>query len=480
MRLQVLLDQIETLSIRGETDKAVLRVTEDSRGVDWQTAFVAVRGAKADGHRYAAGLECAVVFAEEDVAPALGVPVVLVPDARIALADCARILQGNPSHELALVGITGTNGKTTTCWILESMLRAAAKKVGLIGTTGHRANRKSLGSGYTTPPAPQWQALLREMRDSGCDVVAAEVSSIALDSRRVHGSRFEVGVFTNLSRDHLDYHGSMEAYTQAKTLLFSDYLAQGGHAVLPESCPELASVLADRPDLRVWRYGLHGGDVHVADMALKVDGTHGRIRTPSGAFDFHFPLLGLHNVLNALGAVACALALGTSIAAIQRGLSDVPLIPGRMQAVPNSAGLQVLVDFAHTPDALEKALAGLRPFVSGRLILVFGCGGDRDRGKRPDMGKVACAGADLVLATSDNPRSEDPQAILKAIRAGMNADARVVVDRGDAIAAAIAEAQPGDVVLIAGKGHEQTQEIAGVHHDFDDAQVAAAVLESRV
>jgi UDP-N-acetylmuramoyl-L-alanyl-D-glutamate--2,6-diaminopimelate ligase len=202
--------------------------------------------------------------------------------------------------------------------------------------------------------------------------------------------------------------------------------------------------------------------------------------TPSGVFDFHFPLLGLHNLLNALGAVACALALGTSIAAIQRGLSGVPPIPGRMQSVSNSAGLQVLVDFAHTPDALEKALAGLRPFVSGRLILVFGCGGDRDKGKRPDMGRVACAGADVVFATSDNPRTEDPQRILDAIVAGMNAQARVVVERGDAIAAAIAEAKPGDVVLIAGKGHEQTQEIAGVHQPFDDAEVAATVLESRV
>jgi UDP-N-acetylmuramoyl-L-alanyl-D-glutamate--2,6-diaminopimelate ligase len=318
------------------------------------------------------------------------------------------------------------------------------------------------------------------MRDSGCEVVASEVSSIALDSRRVHGSRFEVAAFTNLSRDHLDYHGSMEAYAQAKALLFSDYLAQGGHAVLPESCPELAPVLAARRDLRVWRYGLNGGDVYLVEMALKGDGTHGRMVTPSGVFDFHFPLLGLHNLLNALGAVACALALGTSIAAIQRGLSGVPPIPGRMQSVSNSAGLQVLVDFAHTPDALEKALAGLRPFVSGRLILVFGCGGDRDKGKRPDMGRVACAGADVVFATSDNPRTEDPQRILDAIVAGMNAQARVVVERGDAIAAAIAEAKPGDVVLIAGKGHEQTQEIAGVHQPFDDAEVAATVLESRV
>jgi UDP-N-acetylmuramoyl-L-alanyl-D-glutamate--2,6-diaminopimelate ligase len=479
MRLQVLLDQIETLSIRGETDKAVLRVAEDSRRVDWQTAFVAVRGAQSDGHRFAAGLECAVVIAEEDVAPSEGVPVVLVEDARVALAEIARILEGNPSHELAVVGITGTNGKTTTCWILESILRASGKKVGLIGTTGHRANRQSLGAGYTTPPAPQWQALLREMRDSGCEVVASEVSSIALDARRVHGTRFEVGVFTNLSRDHLDYHGSMEAYTEAKARLFSHYVAGGGHAVLPELCPEMQSTIAGRSDLRLWRYGIHGGDVHIAEMSLKPDGTHGRIVTPSGAFTFHFPLLGLHNVLNALGAVATALALGTSITAIQRGLENVPTVPGRMQSIPNSAGLQVLVDFAHTPDALEKAMEGLRPFVEGRLILVFGCGGDRDRGKRAAMGTVACTGADVVFATSDNPRSEDPQLILDEIRSGMDVNGRIVVERGDAIRAAIEEAASGDVVLIAGKGHEQYQEIAGVQHPFDDVQVAAVALDGR-
>jgi UDP-N-acetylmuramyl-tripeptide synthetase len=478
MRLQVLLDQIETLSIRGETDKAVLRVTEDSRAVDWQTIFVAVRGAQSDGHRFAGGLECAVVVAEEPVEPAPGVSVVLVKDSRVALAEIAGILEGNPSRTLSLVGVTGTNGKTTTCWILESILRAAGRKVGLIGTTGHRLNRQSLGSGYTTPPAPQWQALLREMRDGGCDVVASEVSSIALDARRVHGTRFEVGVFTNLSRDHLDYHGDMEAYAKAKSMLFSEYVAQGGHAVLPEFCPEMEPTIQTRRDLRLWRYGIEGGDVYLRDMVLKPDGTRGRIVTPSGVFEFHFPLLGLHNVLNALAAVASALALGTSVGAIQRGLSMVPEVPGRMQSVPNDLGIQVLVDFAHTPDALEKALEGLRPFVKGRLILVFGCGGDRDPGKRSEMGAVACAGADQVIATSDNPRSEDPAAILEDVREGLDEAAVIVIDRADAIQKAIVEAVPGDIVLIAGKGHETVQEIAGVRHDFDDAQIATFAMAS--
>jgi UDP-N-acetylmuramoyl-L-alanyl-D-glutamate--2,6-diaminopimelate ligase len=198
--------------------------------------------------------------------------------------------------------------------------------------------------------------------------------------------------------------------------------------------------------------------------------------TPSGVFEFHFPLLGLHNVLNALAAVASALALGTSVGAVQRGLSMVPEIPGRMQSVPNDLGIQVLVDFAHTPDALEKALEGLRPFVKGRLILVFGCGGDRDPGKRSEMGRVACVGADQVIATTDNPRSEDPAVILENVREGLDESAAIVIDRANAIQKAIAEAVPGDIVLIAGKGHEKYQEIAGVRHDFDDAQVATSAM----
>jgi UDP-N-acetylmuramoyl-L-alanyl-D-glutamate--2,6-diaminopimelate ligase len=444
--------------------------------VDWQTVFVAVRGASTDGHRYAHGLDCAAVIAEEDVEPASGVPVILVSDARVALAELARMIEGNPSHELSLVGVTGTNGKTTTCWILESILRAAGRKVGLIGTTGHRSNHQAIASGYTTPPAPQWQGLLRQMRDAGCEVVAAEVSSIALDALRVHGSRFEVAVFTNLSRDHLDYHGSMEAYAAAKAKLFSHYLAEGGHAVLPETCPAMDPTVASRGDLRVWRYGIHGGDVFARDLELKEDGTHGRMETPSGVFAFHLPLLGLHNVLNALGAVATALALGISTHAIREGLSSVPVVPGRMEPVPNDSGLRVLVDYAHTPDALEKALAGLRPFVKGRLMVVFGCGGDRDRGKRPEMGRVACAGADLVFATTDNPRNEDPNRILEEVRGGLDERAQVICDRSKAIRAAIEEASPGDMILIAGKGHEQYQEVEGVKHAFDDRLIAAQVL----
>jgi len=476
MRLDVFLDRLQTRSVRGDTRGVVLRVTEDSRDVDWQSVFVAVRGAQVDGHKYAKGLDCALVIAEDDVEPAEGVPVAIVKDTRLALAEAASILEGDPSHEVSVVGITGTNGKTTTSWILESILKAAGRKVGVIGTTGHRANHQEVGSGYTTPPAPQWQGLLRQMVDQGCEFVTAEVSSIALASYRVHGSRFEVGVFTNLTRDHLDFHGSMESYMAAKAMLFDAYLAQGAHAVVPRVCPELDAVLENRKDLRVWRYGIEGGDVFTWEHSLGADGTQGRVGSPGGSFVFEFPLLGEHNLKNALAAVACSLALGVSVDAIQRGLAQLPVVPGRMEVVPNQVGITVLVDYAHTPDALEKALEGLRPLTTSDLVVVFGCGGDRDRGKRPEMGRVATATADRVYATSDNPRSEDPADILREVAAGLSDGARIIVDRKEAIESAIREAQPGDVILIAGKGHEQYQEIGGIQHSFDDRLIAAQAL----
>jgi len=314
------------------------------------------------------------------------------------------------------------------------------------------------------------------MKEDGCEFVATEVSSIALDSLRVHGTRFEVGVFTNLSRDHLDYHGTMESYGAAKALLFEAYLREGGHAVVPERCPLLEDVLEQRSDLRVWRYGLEGGDVFPRDLEVGSGGSKARLETPSGPVVFELPLLGEHNVKNGLAAASIALALGISVDAIERGLAQTPIIPGRMEAVPSRTGPTVLVDYAHTPDALEKALQGLRPLVEGELRVVFGCGGDRDPGKRAEMGRVACQEADRVWVTSDNPRSESPEAILGDILAGLSANATIEVDRARAIEESISTAGIQDVVLIAGKGHEQYQEIDGVRQDFDDRIVAARVL----
>ena len=479
MRLDLLLERIEVVSVRGDTSRVVLRVSENSRDVDWQTAFVAVQGAAVDGHRFASGLDCAVIVAERPVEPAEGVPVVLVKDSRQALAQMAATLEGNPSQSLSVVGITGTNGKTTTSWILESILRAAGRRVGVIGTTGHRLLDESLPASFTTPPAPQWQRLLRQMKDSRCEFAVTEVSSIALDSKRVSETRFEVGVFTNLSRDHLDYHGTMAAYAASKALLFGEHLAESGHAVVPELSPELDEVLASRKDLRIWRYGLVGGDVFPSELKLSAQGSQGFIRTPSGTFTLELPLLGEHNVLNALAAATAALSVGISVDAIARGLQQVPVIPGRMEPVDGDSALTVLVDYAHTPDALLHALEGLRPLTAGRLMLVFGCGGDRDQGKRLEMGRVACEKADWVCATSDNPRSEDPASILEAVREGLSESAHVVMDRQEAIELAVQAAAPEDVLLIAGKGHEQYQEVNGVRLPFDDRAVASAAMRRR-
>jgi UDP-N-acetylmuramoyl-L-alanyl-D-glutamate--2,6-diaminopimelate ligase len=418
-----------------------------------------------------------VVIAEEDVHPAEGVPVVRVVDARQALAEASAALENHPSQSMSVVGITGTNGKTTTSWILESILSAAGRRVGLIGTTGHRSNKTSIPALYTTPPAPQWQGLLRRMKEDGCEFVATEVSSIALDSLRVHATRFEVAVFTNLSRDHLDYHGSMEAYGAAKKRLFEVYLRQGGHAVVPESCPLLEDVLSLRDDLRVWRYGLMGGDVFPRDLVMNAKGSSARVQTPSGPLLFELPLIGEHNVKNGLAAVSIALSLGLSVDSIERGLSQTPVIPGRMEAVESSNGPTVLVDYAHTPDALQNAIQGLKPLVQGELKVVFGCGGDRDPGKRSEMGRVACEEADWVWVTSDNPRSENPTDIINDIAVGLARNASIEEDRAKAIEKCLTTATSQDVVLIAGKGHEQYQEIQGVRHDFDDRVEARRVLE---
>ena len=479
MRLDLLLERIEVVSVRGDTSRVVLRVSENSRDVDWQTAFVAVEGAAVDGHRFASGLDCAVVVAERPVEPSDGVPVVLVKDSRKALAKMAATLEGNPSQSLSVVGITGTNGKTTTSWILESILRAAGRRVGVIGTTGHRLLDESLPASFTTPPAPQWQGLLRQMRDSRCEFAVTEVSSIALDSKRVSETRFEVGVFTNLSRDHLDYHGTMEAYAASKGLLFGEHLAEGGHAVVPERSPELDDVLCARGDLRIWRYGLVGGDVFPRRLELSARGSHGLVTTPSGNFAMELPLLGEHNVLNALAAATAALSVGISVDAIARGIQQVPVIPGRMEPVDGGSDLTVLVDYAHTPDALLHALEGLRPLTTGRLMVVFGCGGDRDPGKRPEMGRVACEKADWVCATSDNPRTENPESILEGVRRGLDDSALVIVDRQEAIEQAVRAATPEDVLLIAGKGHEQYQEVNGVRLPFDDRAVASVAMRGR-
>ncbi len=480
MLLQDLLKRVDPIAVQGAADRHVTGVSQDSRDLTPDGVFVAVPGLRVDGHDYVARVpQAAVAVVERAVPTPPGVTRVLVADSRLALAQLSAAWQGDPSRETFLLGITGTNGKTTTTWVAEAIARAAGWSVGVIGTTGHRVDGRELATGFTTPEAPAWQALLRRLVDAGAQLVAAEVSSIALAARRVDETRFSAAAFTSLGRDHLDYHGDMVRYIAAKARLFSELLAPGGTAVLASDDPAVPGAVAVRHDVTTWTCGLQGGDLRLEQPRFTAAETRGRLVTPHGSAQVVLPLPGRHNASNALVAVGGCLAAGLALDDVVAGLAAVPVVPGRLEPVPSPGGPAVLVDYAHTPDALQAVLQGLRELTPGRLAVVFGCGGDRDAGKRPLMGRVATRLADRVYVTSDNPRSEDPQAIVDDIRAGLTGDAIVELDRRLAIERALADAGPDDVVLIAGKGHETSQEIDGTRLPFDDRQVARAWLEAR-
>jgi len=478
MRLDQIVDALEHPSVSGPLDRTVSSVTHDSRRAGRDDVFVAIPGAVVDGRRFVPGLQVAAVIAEGPVNAEPGVTVIQVPSARAALADAAAVVSGRPATALPVVGITGTNGKTTTTWLLEGIAQAAGWPVGILGTAGHHIAGAPVATERTTPEAPVVQGLLARARDAGCRFVAMEVSSHGVALERVRAIPFQVVAFTSWGRDHLDFHGTPEAYFAAKARLFTELVDPTGAAVLNAEHPDIAA-LSPRT-ATTWRVRLsEPADLWIEGLRLGLDGAEGQVHTPCGSGPFRLQLLGAHNVENALCALGCALALGVSLDEALAGLAGQRAVRGRLEAVPNGHGLHVLVDYAHTPDALERVLATLRTLGAGRILTVVGCGGDRDKGKRPLMGQAADVGSDCVYATSDNPRSEDPGQILAELVAGVAGEHRAIVDRAEAIATAIQDATPSDIVLIAGKGHERTQEIAGVRHPFDDAEVAAAALARR-
>jgi UDP-N-acetylmuramoyl-L-alanyl-D-glutamate--2,6-diaminopimelate ligase len=380
-----------------------------------------------------------------------------------------------------VVGVTGTNGKTTVTTLVEGGLRALGWSVGRIGTTGNALDGVPRPTRFTTPEAPELQALLAEMRDEGARAVAMEVSSIGLAQHRVDGIPFAVAVFTNLTRDHLDFHGTMQAYADAKARLFRELLRPAGGAPRAVLCGDDPAHARMGAPADSWTYGFSEGlDLRIREAAFAASGIHLAVDTPDQVISLSSPMLGRHNALNLVAATAVLRCLGEDWSAAAEAVGSVPGVPGRLERVDDPRGRLIVVDYAHSPDALEHALCTLRELVTGQLWVVFGCGGDRDRGKRPQMGRVARAGADRVVVTSDNPRSEDPQQILDEIVSGIDDPEGlwVEVDRGEAIRAALSAAAPGDAVLIAGKGHETTQEIAGVKHPFDDRQVARLAVEA--
>ena len=456
-------DLPDSALLRGDGAATVVRaITHDSRRVAEGSVFVCVRGATVDGHAFAsAAIEAGAVALVVDHEVSLNVPQIVVPDTRLALGLLSSAFFGNPSQHLTVIGVTGTNGKTTTTSMIASILEASGISTGVIGTLTGR---------HTTPEAPDLQQQLSAFVTEGRGAVVMEVSSHALQLHRVAGTHFRAGVFTNLGRDHLDLHGTVEQYFAAKAQLFRPALTDVGVANVDDPHGRL---LVDAAPIPMVGFSVDdASDVMVSATEHEYTWRGRRVRVPIG---------GRFNVMNSLAAATTAEAVGVSIDAIIAGLASVAQVPGRFEAVRAGQPFDVIVDYAHTPDGLREALSAARAVVGdGRLIVVFGCGGDRDREKRPEMGAVAAELADLVIVTSDNPRSEQPGDIIDAILGGVPADYRHRVmadpDRTGAIAAAVAEACPGDVVLIAGKGHETTQTIGTATVEFDDRAVARTLL----
>lgn len=508
MKLEALLECLAAKEIFGTMGVEIQGLAYHSQSVKPGFLFAAIRGWREDGRRFisdALSRGASSLLLEEPVGN-LGVTQVIVPHVREALAWLSSTFYGDPSLALTVIGITGTNGKTTTSYLIESILGEAGKTPGVIGTVNYRYRNQIYPAPTTTPESLDLQRNLHSMREAGVTHAILEVSSHALDMQRVRGCAFDVALFTNLTRDHLDYHGSMENYFQAKELLFTRYLAESRKprhfSIINLDDPKGADLIQVAHGT-LFRYGIkERGEIWPLQLEEDASGLHAQVNTPRGILKLRSPLIGRHNVYNILAAVSVAEALEIPAQAIAMGIEKLSRIPGRLERIPAGNRIQVFVDYAHTGDALARALETLRRITSGRLMVVFGCGGDRDRGKRPVMGKVAATSSDLAVLTSDNPRTEDPLTIIEEVEKGMRNTSRkkyppldwikernspgkmgrgyvVIPDRKEAIDWTIEAARPGDVVLIAGKGHEDYQILGEKKIHFDDREEAVKALASK-
>jgi UDP-N-acetylmuramoyl-L-alanyl-D-glutamate--2,6-diaminopimelate ligase len=505
MRLIDLIRNIPEKRIVGNPGIEIQDIAYHSAKVHEGTLFVAIRGINLDGHAFIGealerGAKALVV--EQGQEKDNGIPRVVVPDGRSALAHLSAAFFGNPSREMRVVGVTGTNGKTTTSFLIESILHCQSLPCGVIGTINYRYGGSVIPAPMTTPESYDIQKMLREMRDSGITHIVMEVSSHALDMKRVDGCHFDVGVFTNFTQDHLDYHLDLDQYRQCKEYLFT--------GIIPMSTKEKRTAIlnVDDPTGRdLWQrltyermgYAIHGRtSLRARHVMNSVEGVRATIHTPQGEMKIRSPLVGEFNIYNIMAAIGTAMALGVPETSIQEGIEAVSTVPGRMERIGNDLGLEIFVDYAHTPDALERVLTVLRPLRGqSRLITVFGCGGDRDRAKRLMMGEVAATLSDLSIITSDNPRTEVPSAIIQEIEGGFTSQGGALIeretfkggiektgylkieDRREAITLAIAAARPGDIILIAGKGHENYQILGDRRIPFDDREEVKKALQKR-
>lgn len=465
----------------GPPDVGVTGVAYRSDAVVRGDLFVCVPGFAFDGHDFAADAvrRGAAALVVERPVEGVEVPQFLVVDTRRALAHVSAVFFGEPSKRLRVVGITGTNGKTTTTYLMDSILHAAGERTGLIGTIETRVGDERLPAVRTTPESSDLQALLARMVDEGVSAVSMEVSSHAIDLHRVDAVWFAVAAFTNLTQDHLDYHHTIEEYFSVKKRLFTDFGI--GARVVNIDDPSGADMAREIDGcLTVGRS--EAADVRAVGVQLSATGATFTLVVPRGSSTVNLPLAGAYNISNALVAAGCAVALGCDIGTIVAGLEATSQVPGRLERVQCGQEFAVVVDYAHTPDSLEKAIRAMREVTDGRVIVVFGCGGDRDPDKRPLMGRAAGENADFTIVTSDNPRSEDPVGIIVQIEDGLRGTGAVYeveVDRRRAIARALAAAEPGDAVLIAGKGHEDYQIFADRTVHFDDREVACEESRAR-
>ena len=481
MKLSEIVKDLEIVSSTADMDTEIRGVSYDSRQTEPGDLFVAVKGFSSDGHRYipkAMEKGAAAVLCED--IPEDGTPYVQIRDCRLGLALASRSLFGEPAAKMTVIGITGTSGKTTSSYLIKHMLETKlGAKVGLIGTNGHMIGDEFLHSEFTTPESYELQKLFRRMADSGCTHVVMEVSSHSLALERVAGVHFDVALYTNLSQDHLDFHHTMEEYAAAKKKIFSmcsaacvnaddawaDYMTEGAE------CPFLS-------------YGIDCGDadLRAEKVELSASGVQFEAVFAGEKADASLAIPGLFSVHNALGVMAVGLVLGLSLEDCAAALRDARGVKGRLESVPTDGDYSIIIDYSHKPDALENVLKTLRPVTRGRLIVLFGCGGDRDRLKRPIMGAIAADNADLCIVTSDNPRTEEPEAIIDEIMEGLCGRETPVIricDRCEAIRTAIDNACPGDVILLAGKGHEDYQIVGHEKHHMDEREIVAEYLKTR-
>ncbi|MBI5182225.1 MAG: UDP-N-acetylmuramoyl-L-alanyl-D-glutamate--2,6-diaminopimelate ligase [Nitrospirae bacterium] len=495
MILKDLLDVLNKPEVNGGLEVQIGDIAYDSREVKRGSLFVAVKGFKTDGHRYIADAVkrgASAVVAEDAVNISKGdATIIIVPDTRNALALLSARFYGDPSRRLRMIGITGTNGKTTTSYLIKSIIEKAGKKAGLLGTISYIIGNEVMPAPHTTPESSDLQKHLSQILDTGAEYAVMEVSSHALELNRTANCEFDIGVFTNLTQDHLDFHKTMEDYFNAKLKLFTSLNNERGKMAKKVGIINIDDPYSNRilsaMTVKAVTYGFsENADIRPAEINIDIGGIRFAAVTPKGNFPVESRLTGKYNILNMLASIAVGQSLGFDNSAIQEGISSLISVSGRFEKINEGQDFSVVVDYAHTEDALKRILEAIRVFAKGRVITVFGCGGDRDRGKRPKMGEAAVKLSEIVILTSDNPRSEDPHEIIKEIEEGIKRrrngrlqEYLIIPDRKEAIYRAIGMAEKDDIILLAGKGHEDYQIIGDKKLHFDDREIAReAIIKS--